>query len=313
MAAVVRRSGPKRTELIRNWTLTQAIILLTWLPGLVAIYLAAHEDPLRSFRWLPPITLEHVWSVISAVYLFRASDIITFELLPTFVPGFGAAVVALAVLGAWRLKANPTLLSVIGFAVIAMPITILVVSTFYAILVPRYLIWSTGPFFVLAGIGAAALPRRLFPLAATALAIGGMVNLAPYYRYETKPRWDLAAAYLAANVQPGESVVTNDHMTQYVLGAYGDRYHLDRKILNTVSNTSDAVTQYAQEECVWVVYGRTGQGIIDTEETYLQKWFALGAPASKTRFGQHVVVLRFEPTGRARAPQTGTNNFSGKN
>jgi phage/plasmid-associated DNA primase len=102
-------------------------------------------------------------------------------------------------------------------------------------------------------------------------------------------------------------------MTQYVLGAYGDRYHLDRKILNTVSNTSDAVTQYAQEECVWVVYGRTGQGIIDTEETYLQKWFALGAPASKTRFGQHVVVLRFEPTGRARAPQTGTNNFSGKN
>ena len=313
MAAVVRRSGPKRTELIRNWTLTQAIILLTWLPGLVAIYLAAHEDPLRSFRWLPPITFEHVWSVISAVYLFRASDIITFELLPTFVPGFGAAVVALAVLGTWRLKANPTLLSVIGFAVIAMPITILVVSTFYAILVPRYLIWSTGPFFVLAGIGAAALPRRLFPLAATALAIGGMVNLAPYYRYETKPRWDLAAAYLAANVQPGESVVTNDHMTQYVLGAYGDRYHLDRKILNTVSNTSDAVTQYAQEECVWVVYGRTGQGIIDTEETYLKKWFALGAPASKTRFGQHVVVLRFEPTGRARAPQTGTSNFSGKN
>ena len=115
MAAIVRRSGPKRTELIRNWTLTQAIILLTWLPGLVAIYLAAHEDPLRNFRWLPPITLEHVWSVISAVYLFRASDIITFELLPTFVPGFGAAVVALAVLGAWRLKANTTLLSVIGF------------------------------------------------------------------------------------------------------------------------------------------------------------------------------------------------------
>src|ERR1039458_9383312 len=99
MAAIVRRSGPKRTELIRNWTLTQAIILLTWLPGLVAIYLAAHEDPLRSFRWLPPITFEHVWSVISAVYLFRASDIITFELLPTFVPGFGAAVVALVGVG----------------------------------------------------------------------------------------------------------------------------------------------------------------------------------------------------------------------
>jgi len=311
MAAIVRRSGPKRTKLIRNWTLTQAIILLTWLPGLVAIYLAAHEDPLRNFRWLPPITLEHVWSVISAVYLFRASDIITFELLPTLVPGFGAAVVALALLGAWRLKANPTLLSVIGFAVIAMPITIMVVSIFYAILVPRYLIWSTGPFFVLAGIGVAALPRRLFALAAAALAVGGMANLAPYYRYETKPRWDLAAAYLAANVQPGDSVVTNDAMAQYVLGAYGDRYNLDRKILNTVSDTSDAASRYAQEQRIWVVYGRTGQGIIETEKTYLQKWLALAAPASKTRFGKHVVALRFEPA--ERIPQTGANNPSGKN
>jgi hypothetical protein len=113
-------------------------------------------------------------------------------------------------------------------------------------------------------------------------------------------------------VQPGESVVTNDHMTQYVLGAYGDRYHLDRKILSTVSNTSDAATQYAQEECVWVVYGRTGQGIVDTEETYLEKWFALGAPASKTRFGQHVVVLRFEPAGRTRSANP-HDNLSGKN
>jgi 4-amino-4-deoxy-L-arabinose transferase-like glycosyltransferase len=297
MAAIVRRAGPKRMELVRNWGLTQAIILLTWLPGLVAIYQAAHEDPLRGFRWIPPSTLEHVWSVISAVYLFQASDIITFELLPTFVPGFGAAVVALALLGAWHLRANPTLLSVIGLTVIAMPITIMVVSIFHTILLPRYLIWSTGPFFVLAGIGVTALPRRLFPVAASALAVGGIANLAPYYGYETKPRWDKAAAYLAANVQPGDSIVTNDAMARYVLGAYGDRYDLDRKILNTASNMADAATRYAQEERLWVVYGRTGQGIIGTEETYLQNWLAFGAPASKTRFGQHIVVLRFEPVG----------------
>ena len=306
MTAVIRRSGPKRIELIRNWTLTQAIIVLTWLPGLVAIYMAAHEDHLRGFRWLPPFTLEHAWSVISAVYLFRTSDIITFELLPTLVPGFGAAVVAFASLGAWRLKAHPTLLSVIGLAVIAMPTTILIMSIFQIMFVPRYLIWSTGPFLVLAGIGVAALPRKLFPLAAAALAVGGMATLAPYYSYETKPRWDLAAAYLAANVQPGDAIVTNDAMAQYVLGAYGDRYHLDRNILSTSSNISDAATRYAQEERIWVVYGRTGQGIIDTEETYLQKWSALGTPASKTRFGRHVIVLRFEPAGSI--PESGTNN-----
>ena len=294
IAAVVRRSGSKQMEFVRNWALTQALILLTWLPGLVAIYLSAHEHPMHGFRWLPRFTLEHVWSVISAVYLFRISDIITFELLPTLVPGFGGAVAALALLGAWRLKTDPTLLSVIGFAVIAMPATILIMSISHVILVPRYLIWSTGPFFVLAGIGAAALPHQLFPFAAAALAVGGMATLAPYYRYETKPRWDQAAAYLATNVQPGDAVVTNDPMAQYVLGAYGAKYHLDRNILSTASNISETVTRHAQEERVWVVYGRTGQGITETEQTYLQKWFALGTPASETRFGRHVLVLRFE-------------------
>jgi len=154
---------------------------------------------------------------------------------------------------------------------------------------------STGPFFVLVGIGAAALPRRLFPLAIAAIVVFGIANLAPYYRSETKPHWDLAAAYLAANVKPGDTVITNDHMARYVLAAYGDRYHLDREMLSVAPHSSDATIRYAQEGPIWVVYGRTGQGLIDTEETYLQKWLVLGSPVCKLRFGRHIVVLRFEP------------------
>ena len=175
-AAILRHSGPKREEFIRKWALTQAVIVLTWIPGLAAIGLAVHEDPLRGSRWMPPTTLDHVWSVFSAVYLFRVSDVITFELLPMSIPGFGVVVVMLALLGAWRLKSNTTLLAVIGLAAIAMPIAILVVSIFHPVLVPRYLILSTGPFFVLVGIGTAALPHRLFPLATAVIVACGIAS-----------------------------------------------------------------------------------------------------------------------------------------
>jgi mannosyltransferase len=295
MVTVIRHSGLKRNELIQNWTVTQAVIVLAWLPALVEICLAVHEDPLRNLRWIPPFTLDKLWSVISAVYLFRASDIISFELLPTLVPGFGAMVVALALLGAWRLKDDRTMINTIGLAVIAMPTTILIASIFYPMLIPRYFIWSTGPFFVLAGIGAAALSVRVFPLTAAALAVGGFVNLAPYYRYETKPRWDLAAAYLDANVQPDDAIVVNSNMEQSVLDVFGDRYHPDRKMLSAAFTMEDAANRYAQAKRIWVVYGRAGQGIIETEESYLQKWLTFGTPVSKIRFGKHVVILRIDP------------------
>jgi mannosyltransferase len=295
LVAVVRVSAIRRTALIRNWITIQAIIVLTWLPGLIAMYLANQGDPLGGYRWVPPSTLHHVWSVISAVYLFRASDITTFELLPTRVPGFGAATVALALFGAWRLRADPKLLTVIGLAVMTMPIVILVISIFQAFWIPRYLLWSTGPFFAMVGIGAAALPRRLFPLAAVALVVGGIVNLAPYYRYETKPRWDLAAAYLAANARPGDSIVTNSTAAEYVLRVYGDRYYLNQPIYNA-SEIANVATRFQEARNVWVMYGRTGQGNMAPEAEYLKKWSALGAPISTIKFGRHIVAFRFEPS-----------------
>jgi mannosyltransferase len=71
IAMVVQRAGPKQTQLTRIWMVTQAIILLAWIPGLVTMFLLAHEDPLSGFRWFPPATLQHIWSVISAVYCFE--------------------------------------------------------------------------------------------------------------------------------------------------------------------------------------------------------------------------------------------------
>jgi mannosyltransferase len=293
MAFVIARSQAKRAALIRNWVVAQAVIVLVWLPGLAAIALASHHDPLRGYRWIPPSTLHHVGLVLSTVYLFRASDITTFELLPTPVPWLGAAVLALALFGAWRLKDESKLRNVIGLAAITMPAAMLVMSTVHAIWIPRYLLWSTGPYFVLAGIGAAELPRRLFPLAAMALAIAGIVNLAPYYRHETKPRWDLAAAYLATHAQPGAPIVASSYAARYVLAAYGDRYHLDRPILDG-ADVALTAGQLEPSGSVWVVYGRTGQAVIPPPQTYLEKWSALGTPAATIHFGRHVIAWRFD-------------------
>jgi mannosyltransferase len=301
VAIAIRRSGPKQRQFISDWFITQGIILLIWVPVLVAIYLWGHADALRDFRWFPPATMQHIGSVLSAVYLFRISEITTFELLPTVVPGFGVVVVGLALLGSWHLKRDKRSLTVIALALLSMPTCILLISTVHAILVPRYLIWSTGPLFVLAGIGTAALPHRLYPLTVAGLALAGFANLAPYYGFETKPRWDLATAYLAGAVQPGDVVVTNGAMAHYILTRYGERYHLDRNILKIASDVPD-LAHYIREQRIWVVYGRTGQGVSPTEQVYLQKWLALGAPVVKNRFGRHVSVLRFDQVRSRHQP-----------
>ena len=296
IAVIVFRTAAGRSNLIRNWAIAQTIIVLAWLPGLIAIYRAAHWDPFHG--WVPASTLEHVWSVIAAAYLYRASNVTTFVLLPTPVPWLGAALVGLALLGAWRLKADAKLLSVVAIGAITMPAALAILSIFQPFWVTRYLLWSTGPFFVLAGIGLAGLPRLLLPVAATALAVAGIINLVPYYRLETKPRWDLVAAYLAENVQPGDGIIANDEAARYVLAAYADRYRLDRTIVSTTRDVSTTAAHFAlSQQRLWVVYGRTGQGTMAGEDVYLQKWLAFGDPASKVRFGKDIVAMHFELRG----------------
>jgi mannosyltransferase len=293
--AIFRHAGPGRTDFVRKWAWVQAIIVLTWVPWLIAMARAVGADPLRGIRWIPPTTLDHAWKVLSTVYLLRPSSIVTFELLPTPVPILGVAIAAFALLGAWRLRSRPTSLAIIGLSGLAVPIAIFVISLFQPILVPRYFLLSTGPFFVLAGIGVTALPHRLSLVATAAVIAFAITSLAVYYRSETKPRWDLAAAYLAENVQSGDSVTANDHMARYVLAAYGDRYHLDRNRIQAINpQSAEAALRNTQEGSIWVIYGRTGQGAIGPEQTYFKQWHEMGLPTCRRQFGLNVVVLRLD-------------------
>jgi hypothetical protein len=80
------------------------------------MWLANRGAVLSGLEWVPKTTWENIWSIVAAVYLFRISDLMTFVLLPTPLPGFGAGVVMFALFGAWRLKTDPALLAVIGLA-----------------------------------------------------------------------------------------------------------------------------------------------------------------------------------------------------
>jgi len=197
-------------------------------------------------------------------------------------------------LGAWRLKTDLALLTVIGLAFLAMPIAILVMSAFQPMLVPRYLMWSTGPFFVLAGIGTAALPARFFLLITAIVAVGGMVSLTPYYSSETKPRWDRAAAHLKDNARPGDVIVAQNQSVEFVLASYAKRFRLDSKLSILVWNPHDIARRAEEGERVWVVYGRVDQARQEPEEGFRHKWSAFGIPAEQVRFGSHILILRFD-------------------
>jgi mannosyltransferase len=294
LMAIVHRAAWEQSGLRRNWAWTQAIILLVWLPGLTIMLLANRGAVLTGLEWVPKASWESVRSIIGAIYLFRISDLTTFGLLPTPLPGFGAAVVILSLLGAWRLKADPTVLAVIGLAFLAMPAAILVISTFQPMLVPRYLLWSTGPFFVLAGVGAAALPARFSPVIAVAVAVGGAVNLTPYYSAETKPRWDQASAYLATNVRPQDVIVAENQSVNFVLASYAERFRFDSKFPILSWDPRDTAQHAAEAECAWVVYGRVGQGTQEPEEEFRRKLSAFGSPAEQVRFGSNILILRFD-------------------
>jgi mannosyltransferase len=294
LVVVLRAPSSRKGGLLINWARSQGVILGVWLPALAVTAFLNRGAELEALLWVPKPTWEMLRSTVATVYLFRISDLMTFRLMPTLVSGFGAVVALIALLGAWRLRRDPPLLAALGLALVAMPLTILLLSAVQPLLVPRYLLWSTGPFFVLAGIGAASLPARISAPTALLLAAGGALSLAPYYKAETKPLWRDAAAYLATHVRPQDAVVAENSSVRFVLTAYAQRFplHSHGPILSW--SPIDTARQAAAAERVWAVYGRVGQGIQEPEELFREKWAAFGTPAEQIGFGASILVLRFD-------------------
>lgn len=296
-AIVLRARRPIRPALIRNWAWSQAFIVPIWLPALLVMAWINRGAELDGMQWIAQPTWDSIKATAQALYLFRISDMMSLTLLPSPLTGFGPLVAAAALFGAWRLKADPNVLAVIGLAFVSMPLFVLAVADIQPLLIPRYLLWSTGPFFVLAGIGTAALPRRWRAGAAATFALGGAISLAPYYSAETKPRWREALTYLAQNMRGDDVLVAQNEAVKVYLLAYADRFGIHPRLPIVTwgpGQPHDGERAALADKGAWIVYGRVGQGPQESESEFRNRWTDFGAPAEQIRFGSSILISRFD-------------------
>ena len=297
--AIAWHAGAARRAFLRNWAIVQGVVLAVWLPWIIAVYVASKGTVLRGEDWAPPESLATIWSILAPVYFHRISAFITFDLEPAAIPGLSLVIAALALCGVWRLRRARGVFAVIVCAVLVLPLLLLSVSLAAPVLAPRYFAWGAAPFFVLAGAGLAGLRGWRFAGGAAALGALCLINLSPYYGDETKPRWDLLAARLAEQAQQGDLVLLNDWHADYVLTAFAPRAGLDLGRIK-LSWSANKVTAPPGHD-VWAVFGRTGQGGMQTPEAYLATLSALGRPVGEERIGRYIVLWRFQAPGAPTA------------
>jgi hypothetical protein len=132
-----------------------------------------------------------------------------------------------------------------------------------------------------------------FAALAAAFATICLVNLTPYYRYETKPRWDLVARELAAVAQPGDVVLVDSYYAYSVLSVFAARAGLDQHQVALTWQRPDPAT-IAPGHKLWAVYGRTGQAAKrQSAEQFLDTLTPLGHPVAEHSVGRYIVLWRF--------------------
>jgi hypothetical protein len=168
------------------------------------------------------------------------------------------------------------------------------VSLVVPVLVPRYFAWGAAPFFVFAGAGLGLLSGLRFAALTAAFAAIFLVNLTPYYRYETKPRWDLVASELAAMAEPGDVVLVDSYYAYSVLSVFAARAGLDQHQVALTWQPPDPAS-IAPGHKLWAVYGRTGQAAKrQSAEQFLDALAPLGYPVAEHSVGRYIVLWRFK-------------------
>ncbi len=307
LVAILPRVGARRHFLAR-WFGVQAAILLLSAPLYGAMLAAVHGQVMESFRWIPELTWRFVWRDVASLYGLRDATMVTMRLLPGPSPLLAPFALALGAVGILALRRERGARAVLLITVAGLPAVLILISPTHPVLLPRYLLWSAAPFFVLAGAAIEVLPRPARPLFLGLSLVLLMMNLRPYYHAETKPRWDLAAASLANRMTPSDIVLVADGAAPVMLTTYLDALGRGATPLVATRHRSKAEATLAAGGHVFVFYGPAGQGKLPPESPFFAKAGALGVAGPARPIGKEIVMEEINPpgTGIVVCDRTGT-------
>ncbi len=281
-----------------RWLLAQIVILAFCLPWFIAIKLHGQRGSLGGLDWVPPLSQARIWWAFSSTYLLYVTSLIKIRVFAPGFAGLGALAVALALAGLVAVRKQRGVLAVLIISVFCLPVGLLAASAVTPLLMPRYLLWGAAPFYVCAGLGLAYLQQYLpQPLQWPVLGLFALllaINLAPYYREETKPRWDLAGSELTAGLQPGDLLLVDDPQAVSMMNLY---LHRQGKDLTASLWTTDATRAAAWLHSggrVWAVQGAVGQVDHENQAQFLQRIAKLGTPRFSEPAGLDILLLRYD-------------------
>ncbi len=307
-AAMLIARAQNRVGLLRNVLAADAIILGVSLPFYIAMLALQYNSVIGGLSWVPKPTAQLVWYDIESVYLMRVADFTSFHFMATGTPLAVAWIIGIGLTAAWlfaiwRLRARPNLLATLLLATLFLPLSFGLVSIWRPLLMPRYILWSAAPFAILAGMGVDAALARLGRAARAGAVVAGtallLVNLLPFYRVETKARWDLAAALLVTESRPSDV---------YYLSQAGAaptmRYYLPKSlqlvlIADWSGDLAHALAARAQGRRVWAIYGDAWQTTFWESRSAFQAQLApLGPPAARQQIGGRITLWRYDPPAK---------------
>lgn len=208
-----------RRNLIRNWSVAVAAIVLCWSPWLTTM--ARQAEGVPADYWIPAPDLNRVMEILGGLYLPQD------EHFPLYVATW-LLVIGLWALGLYQWRRKPRWI-VFLVVLVAGPIAgALVVSLVRPVFLARILIWTTIPFYV-ALTGGALSPKRhpvriLVLFALVGLNLSGTVQ---YFTSFKKESWDEAAAYVAENAVPGDVILIHKNYVKVPFNYYFRKYQQD--------------------------------------------------------------------------------------
>jgi mannosyltransferase len=293
-AAILPSLAVKRRFLI-NWGIVQLGIIVAAAPGYIAMLHAVHDHVMRSFSWIPPLSVRAGWVDIASLYGLRDATMVTMHLLPTAFTALSVLIFGFAILGIWSLWHRRAVLIVLIIAFVGLPLTLCLISLIHPVLLPRYLLWSAAPLFILAGFGIEALGKQAQTPVLAASAIVLLLNLAPYYHAETKPRWEEAAAVLYGRVTAGDIVLVSDGAAPEMLAFEQNLIDPTGMRWKTTTHVKRAAKVLSAGHRVFAVYGSAGQGREPSKALFFTKVADLGGTAAPIKAGKEITIEQIDP------------------